>query len=108
ARAAAPEPARAPSASPAERSRWQARLLAHLERHKRYPPAARAQRIEGVVHVTFALDARGSVTSARVARSSGAPALDEAAVAMVRRASPAPAPPDGPVTLTVPVRFDLR
>ncbi|WP_052340832.1 energy transducer TonB [Salinarimonas rosea] len=106
--AAAPEPARASSAGPAERARWQARLLAHLERHKRYPAAARAQRIEGVVHVTFGLDARGSVTSARVARSSGASALDEAAVAMVRRASPAPAPPEGAVTLTVPVRFDLR
>jgi periplasmic protein TonB len=42
-------------------------------------------------------------------RSSGVPALDEEAIAMVQRASPAPAPPpDAPKDLTVPVQFELR
>ncbi|GGK35175.1 hypothetical protein GCM10011322_22480 [Salinarimonas ramus] len=107
-RTAAPEPSRAAAASPAETARWQARLLAHLERHKRYPSAARSRREEGVAQVTFGLDASGRVTSARISRSSGSAALDEAALAMVRRASPTPAPPAGAITLTVPVRFDLR
>jgi len=107
-RAAAPETARPAVPSPAAEARWQAQLLARLERHKRYPASARARRIEGVVQLAFGLDASGGVTTVRVARSSGSPDLDEAALAMVRRASPLPAPPAGPTTVTVPVRFDLR
>lgn len=106
-RAAAPQTNRgAASVSPA---RWQSRLLAHLERRKRYPSQARRQRKEGIAQVRFTIDGDGNVQSVALARSSGVAELDQEVVAMVRRASPVPAPPPGVGrTIVVPVRFDLR
>ncbi|MCI5074042.1 energy transducer TonB [Oricola sp.] len=90
-------------------ARWQSRLLAHLERRKRYPSGAKRRREQGVAYVRFTIDAAGNVKSARLARSSGFPELDREVVAMVRRASPVPAPPPGVGrTITVPVRFRLK
>ncbi len=102
---------RAPVARAAQSSRgvssvspatWQARLQGHLERHKRAPAGGGA----GVVGLAFGIDGAGNVTSARIVRSSGNAALDQAALAMVRRASPVPAPPPGVQRkIVVPVRF---
>src|SRR3546814_18962005 len=50
---------------------WRSLLLAHLERHKRYPRRARWRRQEGVVHLRFAMDREGHVLAAQIARSSG-------------------------------------
>ncbi len=92
------------SVSPA---RWQARLLGHLERHKRYPPGANGA--TGIVGLVFSIDSAGNVTSARISRSSGHAALDQEVLALVRRASPVPAPPPGaPHKISVPVRFNTR
>ena len=104
-RAAAPAPGAA-SASPAAAANWRGALIAHLNRHKRFPSGASP----GVVQVSFSIDRGGRVTSARLLRGSGDPALDEEAVAMIRRASPVPAPPDGmggggALALAVPIRF---
>lgn len=94
------------SVSPA---RWQSRLMAHLERRKRYPSGARARREEGTVHVRFRIDAAGNVLSVSLARSSGHPELDEEVLSLVRRASPVPAPPPGVSSIiTAPVRFSVR
>jgi protein TonB len=93
-------------ASPAK---WQARLMAHLERRKRYPAGARARKEEGTASVRFTIDDRGNVRSARLVRSSGYPELDAAVIALVNRASPVPAPPPGaPHEVSVPVRFAIR
>jgi protein TonB len=52
------------------------------------------------------------VINSRIAHSSGASALDEEALALLRRAQPFPAPPrelpGERVDLTVPIRFNLR
>ncbi|MFC5386960.1 TonB family protein [Aquamicrobium segne] len=94
------------SVSPA---RWQSRLMAHLERRKRYPAEARRQRKEGVAQVRFTIDGNGNVQSVALTRSSGVAELDQEVVAMVRRASPVPAPPPGiNRTIVVPVRFNVR
>ena len=47
------------------------------------------------VHVHFVVTASGQVASVRIARSSGSPALDTAALATVRRAAPFPPIPEG-------------
>ncbi|TWG98313.1 protein TonB [Mesorhizobium sp. J18] len=113
-RSAAPPPstasrASAPRVSPA---RWQSKVVAWLNRHKRYPRSARSRGEEGTVQVRFTINASGTVTSVRITRSSGNAALDEAAVDMVRRASPVPAPPpqiaQSSMSLSVPVSFNLR
>lgn len=93
----------APSMSPAS---WRSMLMAHLNRHKRFPPGGST----GTAVVAFRIDRGGRVVSARLVRSSGDSALDAAAVGLVQRASPVPAPPSnmgaGALSLTVPVRFN--
>ncbi|AMD60402.1 energy transducer TonB [Agrobacterium tumefaciens] len=94
------------SVSPAK---WQSRLMAHLERRKRYPSGARSRGEQGTAYVRFRIDDAGNVLSASLARSSGFPELDNEVVEMVRRASPVPAPPPGVnKTITAPVRFTVR
>lgn len=108
-RTAAPETARGVTTRQVSPARWQSRLLAHLERHKRYPSGARNRREQGTAQLRFSIDASGRVTGASIVRSSGFPELDQAVMDMVRRASPVPAPPPGvPNTFTVPVRFNVR
>lgn len=84
-------------------------VAAHLARHKRYPAAARKAGAQGVATVSFTVDGGGLVTSVALASGSGVAAIDQEVVAMVRRASPFPAPPDGQSrNFTVPVRFNIR
>lgn len=90
-------------------ARWQSRLMAHLERRKRYPAAARSAHEEGTVYVRFRIDTSGNVLSVQLSRSSGHAILDEAVLELVRRASPVPAPPPGvSTTIVAPVRFEMR
>lgn len=103
---AAPKPAQASAGSGMSPARWQSRVNAHLNRHKRFPSGAKGQ---GVVAVRFAISPSGQVLSASVARSSGDAVLDSAAVDLVRRASPVPAPPPSiaqvRLGITVPISF---
>ncbi len=91
---------------------WQTQIVALLERNKRYPPSAQSRREQGVAQVFFSLDRQGRVIESRVVRSSGAAALDEEALALLRRAQPfPPPPPELPgerVDLSVPIRFNLK
>jgi len=91
---------------------WKTHILALLERNKRYPEAAHSRRQQGVAQVFFSIDRQGRVLNSRVVRSSGASALDDEALALLRRADPFPPPPaelPGPrVDLTVPIRFNLK
>lgn len=90
-------------------ARWQSRLMAHLERRKRYPAAARSAHQEGTAYVRFRIDSSGNVLSVSLSRSSGHSTLDQAVLDLVRRASPVPPPPPGAsTTIVAPVRFDIR
>jgi protein TonB len=95
----------AASATAASRASWRGTLLAHLNRYKRFPGGANP----GTVQVSFSIDRSGRVLTARLVRGSGDALLDEEAVAMIRRASPVPAPPEGlgggTIALAVPVKF---
>src|SRR5690606_27597204 len=88
---------------------WQGRLMAHLERRKRYPFEARDRGETGVVYVRFRIDDAGNVLTEAIARSSGFRELDNEVLSLVRRASPMPRPPvDAPRTIVAPVVFSLR
>lgn len=55
-------------------------------------------------YITFNFDQKGNITSARMSRSSGNPAIDNLALDIVRKSSPIPTPPEGwNGSLTVPV-----
>jgi protein TonB len=92
------------------RATWQKQLLAHLDRHKRYP-VERSHK-SAVIVVSFALDRMGHVLSASIVKGSGDAALDEAALAMVRRSDPVPQPPplvaDEGLNFTVPLNFHVK
>ena len=98
--------------STAAEASWQDKLLGHLQRHRRYPSQAQWKRQEGVVYVQFVVDRQGRVSAIALGRSSGSPALDEEALATVKRASPVPLPPEDiekvPFKVMVPVSFYLR
>ena len=70
-----------------------------------------AERLSGGVTV-LTFNRQGRVLNSRVVRSSGASALDDEALALLRRAEPFPPPPPelpgARVDLTVPIRFNLR
>jgi protein TonB len=92
------------------RTAWQQRLVAHLDRNKRYPESGQRRNVELVV--SFTLDRVGHVVRVQVVRSSGAEEFDDAALKMLKRADPVPAPPplvaDEGLTFTVPVIFNAR
>lgn len=101
-----------PHGGQANSSSYNALVLAHLQRFRTYPEQARASRVTGVSTVRFTLGASGNVISVSLAGSSGAGVLDQAALAMVRRASPFPPIPPSlgrtSMTFAAPVRFNLR
>ena len=92
------------------RATWEKELIAHLDKHKRYP-AERSQKSAEIV-VSFALDRMGHVLSASIVKGSGDTAFDEAALAMVRKSDPVPMPPpliaDEGLSFTLPVIFRVK
>ncbi|RZJ88081.1 MAG: energy transducer TonB, partial [Brevundimonas sp.] len=99
---AASNSASAPRVSPAS---WQRQAVSHFRKFRRQVSV----RTRGVARVAVTIDRGGRVLSARLASSSGNAEFDDEAVALVRRASPIPAPPDGvggkTLSLTVPVNM---
>ena len=102
----------APQVSKSAQETWEGKVLAQLNRHRRYPRPAMARRQQGVPWIRFVMDREGRVLSVRLERSSGFPDLDREAVALPKRAQPLPKPPeDRPsevLELVVPVEFFLR
>src|ERR1700738_665815 len=92
------------------RATWQKELIAHLDKHKRYP-AERALKSAEIL-VGFALDRMGHVLSASIVKGSGDAVFDEAALAMIRRSDPVPPPPplvaDEGLNFTLPVIFRVK
>lgn len=96
----------------AQRARvtWEKELAVHFDKHKRYPAERTNQAAEMIV--SFDLDRSGHILSSRITKSSGDPAFDEAALAMMRRSDPVPAPPplvaDAGLSFAMPVIFRAR
>ncbi|WP_415443524.1 energy transducer TonB family protein [Acetobacter fabarum] len=109
---AAPPPGLASAQNTHEPATWQGLLLGRLEKYKRYPAQAQANAQQGTALLTFTMDRKGRVLSARLAGSSGHALLDAETLALVHRAEPLPSPPESVqgerITLTVPVEFDLK
>ena len=80
---------------PAALANYDSSVNSRLNAHKRYPDAARPLRAQGTVTVRFTIGPSGDVSGVAIVGSSGNAALDQAALAMVRDASPMPAPPGG-------------
>jgi len=110
-RAAAPTPG-ASARNPAALPNWKSRLVARLERYKRYPAEAQARGEHGVTQLAFSVDRSGGVHRVRILRSSGSTALDRATLALIARAQPLPPPPPeirgAQIAIVVPIRYNIR
>lgn len=111
--AAQPSPQAGSPASSKAKVSWQSRLLAHLNRYKRYPEDARRRGQEGVVKLRFVVDGSGNVLKFELADRSGSPSLDRATLQMIRRAQPLPAPPaellqNGSLEVVAPFVYSLQ
>ncbi|MCF7749669.1 TonB family protein [Bacillus subtilis subsp. subtilis] len=111
--AAPPSPPLPPGPSEATpgHDSWEGRVMARLERFRRYPNAARARRQEGVAQLRVSVARDGSLLGLSLEHSSGFALLDQAALDTFRRAAPLPKVPDDravPVELSFPVEFFMR
>ncbi len=93
------------------RASYEQVLAAWIERHKFYPPLALRRREEGTVRLRIAIDRDGRVVESALREPSRIASLDRAALDIVRRADPFPAPPaelagEG-FEFVVPIRFSL-
>ncbi|MCJ2108530.1 energy transducer TonB [Methylobacterium sp. E-041] len=105
--------ARAQNAKQAEqriRKTWEKQLVVHLTRYRSYPTITADQNAQ--VTLSFVLDQSGHVVSATVAKSSGEAAIDQAALTMMQRADPVPAPPASVaakgLNFSLPIVFTLN
>lgn len=92
-----------------ERLKYLAKVMAHIERHKYYPPTARRRGIQGDVHIRFVLLADGSTQQVMVDGASSV--LQKAAKKAVIRAIPMPRPPTGihcPMHCEFAMRYALK
>lgn len=104
--------ATAPAWAPTARVRYEELLYAWMNRHKDYPLLAQRRGLQGRGSVRVRIDRDGRVIDRSVVTSTGQGVLDEAALEMVRRASPFPAVPEGyagsSFEFVAPVEYRLR
>ncbi|MBK8161199.1 MAG: energy transducer TonB [Rhodospirillaceae bacterium] len=88
---------------------WEQAFRKHIKKYQKYPKSAKRKNQQGSPVVEFVFDRQGNVLEARIARSSGFAALDEAAISTFERASPLPPiPPEIEADrLKYPVRLDF-
>lgn len=108
---AAEAPPTAAPASASGRATFQSLVLSRIERARRYPPAARARREEGIATVAFTMSRGGKVSAVSIQSSTGSSLLDREAMETVRRAQPLPPVPEdieAPLRLVVRLEFFVK
>lgn len=92
----------------AKRKSITAMLVSLVEKHKRYPKAARRAGMEGVVLVEFSVDPSGKVTGASIIKKSGKGPLDSASQDLSNRIiGTAFNVPNSGMKIQVPIRYSL-
>jgi protein TonB len=74
----------------------------------RYPVIARANGWKGTVVLSVRLDAAGHLQETIVRRSSGYEVLDRAAAALLRKVTPVSNPLSRPVSIEIPIVYELK
>ncbi|BFM06451.1 energy transducer TonB [Halioxenophilus aromaticivorans] len=90
---------------------YYSKLMAWLNRHKTYPKQAKKNKKQGVVTVRFTIARDGTILSKKLEKSSGVSELDNAALAMLDKASPVPKIPKKinkeKLTVVIPIEYSL-
>ncbi len=96
-----------------EKNRYLNQLVVWLSKHKRYPASARRRDQQGTVVVRFVIDTQGQLLSHSIVEPSRHSSLNNAAIRMLKSASPMPKVPDNLINnkqkfeYTIPVAFSL-
>lgn len=93
---------------------YQALLMAHLTKFKKYPQEAIMQRQEGVVRIRVSIDESGNVLSKELKKSCPYAALNDEALSLFKRASPLPKPPKemlkngDKISFVMPIDYNIK
>ncbi len=104
-----PSPTTRFTGAPARNTRsYYGQIAGWIDANKEYPVAAKKDKEQGTVVVSFTIDRNGQLLSSAIKKSSGFPQLDQAALATLTRAAPFPPIPDfiGKDTLSIAVPID--
>ncbi len=93
---------------------YQALLMAHLTKFKKYPQEAIVQKQEGVVRIRVSIDESGNVLSKELKKSCPYAVLNDEVLSLFKRASPLPKPPkemlkDGDkISFVMPIDYNIK
>ncbi len=93
---------------------YQALLMAHLTKFKKYPQEAIVQKQEGVVRIRVSIDESGNVLSKELKKSCPYAVLNDEVLSLFKRASPLPKPPkemlkDGEkISFVMPIDYNIK
>ncbi|HEB9333731.1 TPA: energy transducer TonB [Campylobacter coli] len=93
---------------------YQALLMAHLTKFKKYPQEAIVQKQEGVVRIRVSIDESGNVLSKELKKSCLYAALNDEALSLFKRASPLPKPPKemlkngDKISFVMPIDYNIK
>ncbi|ECR1432575.1 energy transducer TonB [Campylobacter jejuni] len=93
---------------------YQALLMAHLTKFKKYPQEAIMQKQEGVVRIRVSIDESGNVLSKELKKYCPYAALNDEALSLFKRASPLPKPPKemlkngDKISFVMPIDYNIK
>lgn len=93
---------------------YQALLMAHLTKFKKYPQEAIVQKQEGVVRIRVSIDESGNVLSKELKKSCPYAALNDEVLSLFKRASPLPKPPKemlkngDKISFVMPIDYNIK
>ncbi|HED8092535.1 TPA: energy transducer TonB [Campylobacter coli] len=93
---------------------YQALLMAHLTKFKKYPQEAIMQKQEGVVRIRVSIDESGNVLSKELKKSCPYAVLNDEVLSLFKRASPLPKPPkemlknDEKISFVMPIDYNIK
>ncbi len=93
---------------------YQALLMAHLTKFKKYPQEAIMQKQEGVVRIRVSIDESGNVLSKELKKSCPYAAFNDEALSLFKRASPLPKPPKemlkngDKISFVMPIDYNIK
>ncbi|EKG1759649.1 energy transducer TonB [Campylobacter jejuni] len=93
---------------------YQALLMTHLTKFKKYPQEAIMQKQEGVVRIRVSIDESGNVLSKELKKSCPYAALNDEALSLFKRASPLPKPPKemlkngDKISFVMPIDYNIK
>lgn len=93
---------------------YQALLMAHLTKFKKYPQEAIMQKQEGVVRIRVSIDESGNVLSKELKKSCPYAALNNEVLSLFKRASPLPKPPKemlkngNKISFVMPIDYNIK